>query len=203
MQIKPYLLALFILMFLTSCSSSEMSETSTGASSTALQEEEEDPGEYGPGLSQVHVVRSLTIKVSGGVNETITGNKADEHTTLAGECKPDMFANLTFDTGSMMSDSAGVAFATEDPITTGQTGDIDLEWVMFTQNKVGNNEFIAMRFMNSEEGTLTITTHNTARGSRRLTGVIRGKNLEPRDDLESPPIDLEASFDADFSCGIR
>lgn len=203
MQIKPYLLALFILMFLTSCGSSEVSETATGASSAALQEVAEDPGEYGPGLSQVHVVRSLTIKVSGGLDETITGNKAAEHTTLAGECKPDMFANLSFDTGSMMSDSAGVAFATVDPITTGQTGDIDLEWVMFTQNKVGNNEFIAMRFMNDEGGTLTISTHNTARGSRRLTGVIRGKNLEPRDGLESPPIDLEASFDADFSCGIR
>ena len=204
MQSKAYLLAFFICILLMSCSSSEAPESSQRSTSTAVQDEQEDPGEYGPGLGEVHVVRSLSIKVSGGLNETITGAQADGETTLGGECRPDMFANLTFDTGSMMSDSAGVAFVTVDPITAGQTGDIDLDWVMFTQNKVGNNEFISMRFMNNEEGgTLKLTTHNTARGSRRFTGLIRATNLQPLDGLESPPIDVEASFDADFSCGIK
>jgi len=68
MQSKAYLLAFFIFILLMSCSSSEAPETSQSSASMAVQDEQEDPGEYGPGLGEVHVVRSLSIKVSGGLN---------------------------------------------------------------------------------------------------------------------------------------
>jgi hypothetical protein len=41
------------------------------------------------------------------------------------------------------------------------------------------------------------------KGSRRMTGTIVAKNLMPLDELQAKPIDLEASFDADFSCGVK
>jgi hypothetical protein len=202
MRTKPYLLALCLLVLLSGCSTSEVSETAASSNAMAGQEDEEDPGEYGPGLVQVHVVRSLTIRVTGGMNETITGSKADEHTTLIGECKPDLFANLSFDTGSMMDDHAGAAFVTKEPITIGQTGEIPLDWVDFDSAKLNNGNPIMVRF-HGKGGQLTITTHNTAPGNRRFTGTFSSKNLEPVDGPVSKPIDVEVAFDADFSCGIR
>lgn len=201
MRIKPILLALTILVLLSGCGSSEVAETGVSSSPAGMQDED-DPGEFGPGLSGAHVVRSLTIKVSGGLSETITGNKADEETTLGGGCKPDQSAVLNFDSGSAFSDHAGAQFGSKDPITIGQTGEIPLDWVEFYSAKLNNGNPVTMRFQ-SKGGRLTITTHNATRGARRLTGSFSAENLEPVDGPVSQPIDIKVDFDADFSCGIQ
>jgi hypothetical protein len=36
-----------------------------------------------------------------------------------------------------------------------------------------------------------------------MTGTIVAKNLMPLDDIQVKPVDLEASFDMDFSCGVK
>jgi hypothetical protein len=174
------------------------------SSSSAAQTAGEDPGEYGPGLNPVHVVRTLTIKITGGHTETITGKKDDGRTTLSGGCKPDLFANLSFDTGGLFDDQGGIGFASNDPITLGQTGEIDLDWVMITMFKMnkGKGEPESKRYM-SDGGTLTLTTHNPSKGRRRMVGTIVAKNLEPKDNLQSKPVDVEAAFDVDFSCGVK
>jgi hypothetical protein len=180
---------------------SGVSSSSASAQSAAA---DEDPGEYGPGLNPVHVVRTLTIKITGGHTETISGKKEDGHTTLGGECKPDLFANLSFDTGGMFDDQGGIGFASNDPIKLGQTGEIDLDWVMITMFKMnkGKGEPESKRFM-SDDGTLTLTTHDPSKGRRRIVGTIVAKNLQPKDNLKSKPVDVEAVFDADFSCGVK
>jgi hypothetical protein len=162
----------------------------------------EDPGVFGPGLDQVKVVRSLTITISGGLNETIAGNMADRHTTLSGECKPDMFANLSFDTGETFGDKGGIGFATRNPITIGQTGAIDLVWVLVDMVKIKGDVPDSKRFK-STGGTLTLTSHTPTKGSRRMAGTIVAKNLQPLDGLKSAPVSVEATFDADFSCGVK
>jgi hypothetical protein len=164
--------------------------------------QDDDPGEYGPGLNEVHVVRSLTVNISGGLTETISGKKADGHTTLSGICKPDMFANLSFDTGGTFDDRGGIGFATTDPIRAGQTGEINLEWVLVDTFKINNGNSEAKRFK-SDGGTLTLTVHDPAKGNRRMVGTIVAKNLEPLDGLQSHPVDVAATFDADFSCGLK
>jgi hypothetical protein len=187
-------------------SSAEITGASSSSSPSADQTtaDEEDPGEYGPGLKQVHVVRSLTVRITGGLTETISGKKEDGHTTLAGGCKPDMFANLGFDTGGLFDDQGGIGFVTNDPITLGQTGEIDLDWVMITMFKLntGKGEPESKRFK-SDGGTLTLTTHDPSKGRRRMVGTIVARNLEPLDELQSKPVDVEAAFDVDFSCGVK
>ena len=197
--------ATILAVSLSGCSNSaNKTEASSPSSPPADAAADDDPGEYGPGLNQVHVMRSLTVRITGGLNETISGKKEDGHTTLAGVCKPDMFANLGFDTGGVFDDQGGIGFATNDPITRGQTGEIDLDWVMITMFKMnkGKGEPEAKRFM-SDGGTLTLTTHDPAKGRRRMIGTIVASNLEPRDGLQSKPVDVEATFDADFSCGVK
>ena len=189
----------FLLICLPGCSSNDSTEAPADSSSTGT---EDDPGVWGPQLGQAHVVRSLTIKASGGMNETFTGTKEDGKTTLSGECKPDLFANLSLDIGESLGDRAGIAFATEDPIMIGQTGEIDLDWVMVDSVKINNADVQSKRFK-SDDGTLTITQHDPTKGSRRMTGTIVAKNLEPLDGAQGPPVNVEASFDMDFSCGVK
>jgi hypothetical protein len=164
----------------------------------------EDPGEYGPGLNQVHVVRTLTIRITGGHTENVTGKKEDGHTTLSGGCKPDLFANLSFDIdkGIFSGERRGIAFVSEAPITMGQTGAIDLDWVLVDLLTVINGNPESKRFK-SDGGTLTLTTHDPSKGRRRMVGTIVAKDLEPLDGLKSKPVDVEAAFDADFSCGVK
>jgi|SRR5262245_20688227 len=164
----------------------------------------EDPGEYGPGLNQVHVVRTLTIKVTGGHTENVMGKKEDGHTTLAGGCRPDLFANLSFDVdkGMFSGERRGIAFVSEEPIKAGQTGDIDLDWVLVDILTLVNGNPESKRFK-SDSGTLTLTMHDPSKGRRRMVGTIVAKNLEPLDNLQSKPVDVEAAFDADFSCGVK
>jgi len=200
MRLKVILITLpLLLICLPGCSKNDARETPETSSATAT---EDDPGLYGPELGQAHVVRSLTIKVSGGMNETFAGKKEDGKTTLSGECKPDLFANLSFDIGESLGDRAGIGFATNDPIKMGQTGEIDLDWVMIDSVKISNADVQSKRFK-SEDGTLTLTMHDPSKGSRRMTGTIVAKNLQPLDELKVQPVNVEASFDMDFSCGVK
>jgi hypothetical protein len=193
-------LATVLIIALPGCGRADRTEASSTASAAAATQED-DPGEYGPSLGQAHVVRSLTVTLAGAANDTISGKKEDGVTTLSGECRPDLFANLSFDTGGTFDDKGGIGFATNDPITLGQTGPIDLDWVLVDIYKT-NSQPEARRYK-SDGGTLTLTTHNPAKGSRRMVGTIVAKNLEPLDGLTSPPVDVDAAFDADFSCGVR
>ena len=148
------------------------------------------------------MVRSFTVKITSGLTDTISGKKEDGHTTLGGSCKPDLFANLSFDTGGLFGDQGGIGFVSKKPITVGQTGEIDLDWVMITMFKMNKGNPESKRFK-SDGSTLTLTTHNPSKGSRRMIGTIVAKNLEPLDGLQSKPVDVEAAFDADFSCGVK
>jgi len=198
-------IAILLAVSAIGCTSGAENATSSSSASAAQSAgADEDPGEYGPSLSPVRVVRTLTIKITGGHTETISGKKADGHTTLSGGCRPDLFANLSFDTGGTFDDHGGIGFASNDPIKLGQTGEIDLSWVMITIFKMnkGKGEPESKRFM-SDGGTLTLTTHDPSKGRRRMVGTIVAKNLEPKDNLQSKPVDVEAAFDADFSCGIK
>ena len=66
----------------------------------------------------------------------------------------------------------------------------------------GKGEPYSKRYM-SDGGTLTLKTHDPSKGRRRMVGTIVAKNLEPKDNLQSKPVDVEAVFDADFSCGVK
>ena len=197
-----------LLAFTTfSCSSGAAKTDASSSPSTSAAQgtaADEDPGEYGPGLNQVHAVRTLTIKITGGLTETISGKKEDGRTTLGGGCKPDLFANLTFDTGGMFDDQGGIAFASNDPIKRGQTGEIGLNWVMITMFKMnkGTGQPESKRFK-SDDGTLILTTHDPSKGHRRMVGTILAKDLQPLDGLKSKPVDVEAAFDVSFSCGVK
>ena len=201
MRIIVAILTTLLVLTLSACSANGEKAAPVPAESSAGSQDD-DPGLYGPELGQAHVVRSLTIKVTGGMIQTTTGKKEDGKTTLSGECKPDLFANLGFDIGAPLGDRTGVGFVTIKPITLGQTGEIDLDWVLFETVKINNTNVDAKRFK-SEDGTLTLTTHNPTKGSRRMTGTIVAKNLMPLDEIQAKPVDLEASFDTDFSCGVK
>jgi hypothetical protein len=136
MRITVAMLMTLLVVTLPACSSN--SENAAPEPSAGTQED--DPGPYGPELGRSHVVRSLTIKVAGGVNETTAGKKEDGKTTLSGECKPDLFANLGFDIGEELGDRTGIGFVTIQPITMGQTGEIDLDWVMYETVKIKNTD---------------------------------------------------------------
>lgn len=204
MKLVVWLAAGLLVISIVGCGGSTSEDASSASTSTSAPSAEgDDPGPYGPGLGQAHVVRALTIKISGGLNEVISGKKEDGDTTLSGECEPDLFANLSLDKETSSGDRDGIGFATKDPIKIGQVGEIDLEWVQLDGFRLNNGKPESRRFFGSDGGTLTIATHNPVKGSRRLIGTLIAKNLEPKDGLESKPIDVDASFDLDFSCGVQ
>jgi len=200
MQTKFLLLVSFVCLSLLACGGNGSSGAASEASTSSSQSD--DVGLYGPGLGEADVLRSLTIKVSGGVNAEVSGKKGDGKTSLGGECDPSMFANLSFNIGTTMGDRMGVAFVSEDPIATEQTGEIALDWVLLDSAKIKASDIDLKRFK-SDDGTLTITTHNASAGNRRMTGMFVAKNLEPLDGLDSPPVDVEVHFDSEFSCGVK
>jgi hypothetical protein len=50
---------------------------------------------------------------------------------------------------------------------------------------------------------LKLTVHDASPGKRRMTGTIVGTKLEGEDELSGKFIDVTASFDMDFSCGVK
>jgi hypothetical protein len=71
---------------------------------------------------------------------------------------------------------------------------------MFKMNK-GKGEPESKRFK-SDGGTLTLATHDPSKGRRRMIGRSSPES-EPLDNLQSKPVDVEAAFDVDFSCGVK
>ena len=158
----------------------------------------EDVGPFGPSLgAKADVVRAFTMKVSGAVTAEVKGKKGDEKTGLVGQCKPDMFANFGILHGSSYEE-AEIAIVSRDPIKTGMTGDIKLDkiYVRFFDMKNHERKFAG-------KGTLKLTVHDATPGKRRMTGTIAGTKLEGLEKLDGKFIDVTASFDMDFSCGVK
>jgi len=158
----------------------------------------EEVGPFGPSLgAKAMVVRTFHMKTSGAVEAEVKGEKGDEETGLIGQCKPTMFANFGILHGSLY-DQAEIAIVSQDAIKTGMTGDIKLDkiYVRFSDLKNDERKF-------GGKGLLKLTTHEAASSKRRMTGTIVGTKLKGFGQLEGKFIDVTASFDMDFSCGVK
>jgi len=157
-----------------------------------------DVGPFGPPLGvKADVVSAFTMKVSGAVTAEVKGKKGDEKTGLVGQCKPTMFANFGILHGSSY-DQAEITIMSKDPIRTGMTGDIKLDkiWVRFSDLTHDERKF-------GGKGMLKLTVHDATPGKRRMTGTIVGTKLGGLEKLNGKSIDVTASFDMDFSCGVK
>lgn len=158
-----------------------------------------DTGPYGPSLGgKADVVRAFDMKVSGAVTAEVKGKKGDQKTALLGQCNPAMFANFGILHGSSFDDEAEISIVSRDPIKTGMTGEIPLDkiYVRFFDMKNGERKF-------GGKGTLKLTVHDATPGKRRMTGTIVGTKLEGLEKLNGKFIGVTASFDMDFSCGVK
>lgn len=159
----------------------------------------DEVGPYGPPLGvKADVVRSFTLKTSGAVTKEVNGRKGDGQTGLRGQCNPKTFANFSVEKGSLLGEQAEVAIVTRDPIATGATGEFRLDtiYMRFFDDANGERRF-------GGPGTLTLTTHAVAAGRRRLSGTITGAKLEGFDRQRGRKLDVSASFDMEFSCGVK
>jgi hypothetical protein len=159
----------------------------------------DEVGPYGPPLGvKADVVRSFTLKTSGAVTKEVNGRKGDGQTGLRGQCDPKTFANFGVEKGSLLGEQAEVAIVTRDPIATGATGEFRLDkvYVRFFDDANGERRF-------GGPGKLTLTVHEAAAGRRRLSGAITGAKLEGFDTQRGKRLDVTATFDLDFSCGVR
>jgi hypothetical protein len=158
----------------------------------------EDVGPFGPSLgAKADVVRAFTMKVSGAMTAEVKGKKGDEKTGLVGQCKPTLFANFGILHGTLY-EQAEISIVSRDPIRTGMTGDIKLDKIYVRFSELKNDE---RRF--GGKGTLKLTVHDAAPGKRRMTGTIAGTKLEGLEKLNGKFIDVTATFDMDFSCGVK
>lgn len=161
----------------------------------------EDVGQFGPPLGvKAMVVRTFSMKTTGAIAKEVKGSKGDGETALVGQCNPSMFANF----GILRENSderAQITIVSTDPIKTGMTGDIYLDKVYV--------EFFNMKDMTDlgrefgGKGLMKLTVHDASPGKRRMTGTIIGKKLEGHGDLNGKFIGVTASFDMDFSCGVK
>jgi len=158
----------------------------------------EEVGPFGPSLgAKAQVVRTFTMKTTGAVAVEVKGEKGDEKTGLIGQCNPTMFANFGILHGSLYEE-AEIAIISKDPIKTGMTGEVKLDKIYVRFSDLKNDE---RRF--GGKGMLKLTVHEAAAGKRRMTGTIVGTKLEGLEKLEGKFIDVTASFDMDFSCGVK
>jgi hypothetical protein len=158
----------------------------------------EDVGPFGPPMAaKADVVRAFNMKVSGAMAAEVKGKKGDGKTGLVGQCNPAMFANFGILHGSLYEHEE-ITILSKDPIKTGMTGEIKLDkiWVRFSDLKNDERKF-------GGKGTLKLTAHDGAPGKRRMTGTIVGTKLEGLEKLNGKFIDVTASFDMDFSCGVK
>lgn len=158
---------------------------------------------FGPPLGgKAYVVRSFAMKVTGGVKKEVAGKKGDGKTALVGQCQPTTWANFGIHVGGAMdAEQAGIAVITKGPIATGATGTFKLDKVYVDWFSIRGQAIDSARY--GGPGVLTLTTHEASPGRRRMAGTIRGTRLEGLDDAKGKSIDVEASFDMDFSCGVR
>ena len=78
------------------------------------------------------------------------------------------------------------------------TGDIKLDkiWVRFFDLENVERKF-------GGKGLLKLTVHDATPGKRRMTGTIVGTKLGGLEKFNGKFIDVTASFDMDFSWGVK
>jgi hypothetical protein len=159
---------------------------------------------FGPDLGeQADVVRSFHMKTTGSVAREVTGKKGDGRTGLIGRCNPAMWANFGIHQGTPMdANQAGIAVITKGKIATGATGTFPLDQVYVDFFLIDGANISSYRF--GGRGVLTITTHDASPGSRRMIGTIQASKLEGLDhEAKGKSIGVQASFDMEFSCGVK
>jgi hypothetical protein len=163
----------------------------------------EDLPPFGPPLGvKADVVRSFSMKTTGGMALAVTGAKGDGKTGLLGQCKPTLWANFGVEVGRTFdTEKSGITVVTKDKIATGATGPFQLTRLDVERLELKGASLLSSRY--TGPGVLVITTHDGTPGRRRMVGTISGKGLKGRDDAEGKTIDVEASFDMDFSCGVK
>jgi len=160
----------------------------------------EEMGPYGPGLElNYEAVRSFTLKTSGAITKEIKAVKGQGKTGLTGNCNPKMFANFGIHRGGPFdAEQVGIALISRDAIGMGITGTFPLNMVQVDFFDLPNG---TRRF--TGPGTLTLTVHNPSPRKRRMTGTISGSNLKGLEKEEGKTLDVIATFDLDFSCGVQ
>ena len=155
-------------------------------------------GPFGPPMGvKAEVVRSFAMKTTGAVVAEVQGKMGDRQTGLRGQCDPSKFANFAFEKGSSY-DQAEISIISNEPIKTGVTGEIKLDKIYVRFFDLKNDE---RRF--GGPGKLTLTVHDASKGKRRMAGTIIGSELEGLENLSGKFLDVTATFDADFSCGVK
>ncbi|MDP3980098.1 MAG: hypothetical protein Q8Q33_01650 [Chlamydiota bacterium] len=151
----------------------------------------------GTSLGGATVVRTALLRVTGAINENMQAPR-DETTTLTGNCKPDMWANFGIKFNHPDYVWIAVSIMTKDPIQTGQTGPVSLDWVdvsFFTE------EMKSLFFRGP--GTFKITLHDSSPNNRRMKGTIKADDLNGMFDAAGKKIDIDFEFDMNFSCGVE
>jgi hypothetical protein len=161
------------------------------------QRKDELVSETGTAMSGASVVRSAVLRLSGAIDKTLDA-PPDEKSILIGNCSPDMWANFGIQFTPPDYVWVAVAIMTKDPIKTGQTGPIRLDWVDVT---LFDNEMRSLQFKGP--GSFEIKEHNADPKDRRMVGLIKAAGLEGGQDAEGQTIDAEFDFDINFSCGVN
>lgn len=163
----------------------------------------DDVPPFGPPVGvKADVVRSFALKTTGGLALAATGAKGDGKTGLIGLCKPTTWANFGVEVGTSFGvEKTGIAVITKGKIATGATGTFPLDKVYVDHLALKGQELVSDSF--AGPGTLVITVHDGTPGHRRLVGTITGKKLKGKAGEKPATVDVEASFDMDFSCGVK
>lgn len=150
----------------------------------------------GTTIMGAYVVRSVTIRTKGAVEGEFRPTDS-ERASLVGTCGPTMWANFGISFQPERWERIDMALMTKDPIATGQTGSIPLDWVdvTFLDASYDSHQY-------KGPATLELTRHDAAPDQRRMTGAIRVSGLAGDDAAEGTSIDAEIEFDLNFSCGI-
>lgn len=173
---------------------------------TAKKAAESPLGPYGPEFgAKAHVVRSVTVKTSGDVSGEFSGDKGEKGTYLSGLCNPKTMANFMIAlTGGDQWDEIWITNYSKGRIATGKNGTFKLSWLETTFRKYVKGKFTIRKFKGP--GTMTLITHDTNPENRRMVGTMEGIGLEEMTltgKRTGKRVDLQVSFDMDFSCGIN
>jgi hypothetical protein len=155
--------------------------------------------------ANAHVVRLVTVKTSGDVSGEFSGGKGEKGTYLSGLCNPKTMANFMIAlTGGDQWDEIWITNYSKGRIATGKNGTFKLSWLEATFRKYVKGKFTIRKFKGP--GTMTLTTHDTNPENRRMVGTMEGIGLEEMTitgNRTGKRVDLQVSFDMDFSCGIN
>ncbi|MCK9264133.1 MAG: hypothetical protein M0R18_09955 [Deltaproteobacteria bacterium] len=187
---------IILLALLAACITMTGGCRGTGNEQNNGQGNDKNVTETGTSMGGASIVRSAELNLSGDITARMIAPK-DASTTLTGNCSPDMWANFGIQFNHPGYVWIAVTIMTKDPIQTGQTGPVRLEWVdvSFFSEDMKSHQFRG-------PGSFEIKEHNAAPDNRRMVGVIRASGLEGRQDAEGKTIDAEFDFDVNFSCGV-